>query len=160
MLERVFAFLKDLPANKHAGDAAQDEVRLAVAALLYHVMSADGQRQDVEWETLKSRLSQTYDLEGAALDALVREAVRADEEAIDLYAFTSPIKRHLDEDARKAFIASMYDVVYADGHLHEFEDNIVWRVAELIGVDNRDRVNARRKAAARFGAQDHAKTER
>ncbi len=73
---------------------------------------------------------------------------RADKEAIDLYAFTSVLKRHLDAEARKAFIGMMWEIVYADGELHELEDNTVWRVAELIGVESRDRIEARRKAAA------------
>ena len=73
---------------------------------------------------------------------------RADNEAIDLYAFTSVLKRHLDAEARKAFIGLMWEIVYADGELHELEDNTVWRVAELIGVERRRPGRARRKAAA------------
>jgi uncharacterized tellurite resistance protein B-like protein len=42
----------------------------------------------------------------------------------------------------------MWEIVYADGELDELEDNTVWRVAELIGVERRDRIEARRKAAA------------
>ena len=45
----------------------------------------------------------------------------------------------------------MWEIVYADGELHELEDNVVWRVAELIGVDRRDRVEARRASAAGSG---------
>ena len=71
---------------------------------------------------------------------------QADREAVDLYAFTSVLKRHLDEEARVEFIGLMWEVVYADGELHELEDNTVWRVAELIGVDRRDRIAARQRA--------------
>lgn len=42
----------------------------------------------------------------------------------------------------------MWQIVYADGELLELEDNIVWRVAELMDVERHDRVEARRKAAA------------
>ena len=31
-------------------------------------------------------------------------------------------------------------MVYADGDVHEFEDNIVWRVAELLDIDARSRM--------------------
>jgi len=94
-------------------------------------------------------LAETYSVRGAELDALARAGEKADNEAIDLYAFTSVLKRHLDADARKAFIELMWEVVYADGELHELEDNVVWRVAELIGVESRDRIEARRRVAAR-----------
>ena len=147
MFERVLSFLRDLPAGAGA-QPSSDDPRVAASALLYHVMNADGVRQGVEWERFKSVLSESYSISGAELEALVAAGERADNEAIDLYAFTSVLKRHLDAEGRKAFIGLMWEIVYADGELHELEDNTVWRVAELIGVERRDRVEARRKAAA------------
>src|SRR4051794_12126779 len=147
MFERVLSFLKELPGAARARPSA-DDPRVAASALLYHVMSADGLRQDVEWERFKTVLAQSYSISGDELDALIAAGERADNEAIDLYAFTSVLKRHLDAEARKTFIGLMWEIVYADGELPELEDNTVWRVAELIGVERRDRVEARRKAAA------------
>ncbi len=34
----------------------------------------------------------------------------------------------------------LWEVVMADGVIHEFESNLVWRTAELLGVSTRDRV--------------------
>jgi Uncharacterized protein conserved in bacteria len=150
MLERMLAFLKDIP--RPAGGARQkphDDPRVAVAALMYHVMDADGVRQDVEWDRIKQLLSETYGITGRELDELVQAGEAADREAIDLYAFTSVLMRHLDEKARIDFIRLMWDVVYADGELHELEDNTLWRVSELLGVDTRERVLARQQAARR-----------
>lgn len=147
MFERVLSFLKDLPGGGDRRDTG-DELQVAAAALLYHVMNADGVRQDAEWERFKHALSQAYGVTGNALEALAAAGEKADNEAIDLYAFTSVLKRHLDMDARRVFIGLMWEVVYADGDLHELEDNIVWRVAELIGVERADRIEARRRASA------------
>jgi len=149
MFDRMLSFLKDLPARagRHAGH--EDDPRVAAAALLYHVMTADGVRRDAEWERLKALLASAYSVQGAELDALAKAGKEADNEAIDLYTFTSVLNRHLDAEARKAFIELMWEIVYADGELHELEDNVVWRVAELIGVETRDRVEARRRVAAR-----------
>ncbi|QOF69369.1 TerB family tellurite resistance protein [Aminobacter sp. SR38] len=152
MFERMISFLKDLPA---AGSKAsrEDDPRVAAAALMYHVMDADGDRQDVEWERVKQLLSQSYGISGAELDRLVKAGEQADNEAIDLYAFTSVLKRSLDDQARKDFIGMMWEIVYADGELHEMEDNTIWRIAELIGVESRDRVEAKRKAAQKAQRQ-------
>jgi uncharacterized tellurite resistance protein B-like protein len=150
MFERVLNFLRDLPGalgDEHA--PRDDDPRIAAAALMYHVMDADGVRQDAEWERVKELLSETYGLMGPELNELVSAGQQAESEAIDLYAFTSVLKRHLDEDARIRFIRILWDVVYADGELHELEDNTLWRVAELIGVDRRDRIAMRQEAARR-----------
>jgi uncharacterized tellurite resistance protein B-like protein len=150
MFERVLAFLKDLPSGA-AGDAASraDDPRIAAAALMYHVMDADGVRQDTEWEQIKLLLADLYAISGDDLDDLVTAGQQADSEAVDLYAFTSVLKRHLDEEARVRFIRVLWDVAYADGELHELEDNTLWRVAELIGVDRRNRIAMRQEAARR-----------
>jgi uncharacterized tellurite resistance protein B-like protein len=147
MLERVLAFLKDLPSGDTSSGSREDDPRIAAAALLYHVMDADGIRQDAEWDRIKSLLGSEYDLTSDELNRLVKAGERAEAEAVDLYAFTSVLKRHLDDQQRIHFIRMMWDVVYADGEVHELEDNTLWRVAELIGVDRRDRIAQRQEAA-------------
>ncbi|MBN9243851.1 MAG: TerB family tellurite resistance protein [Mesorhizobium sp.] len=151
MFERVLSFLKDLPGGARAR-SAEDEARVAAAALLFHVMDADGVRQDVEWERFKQILADAYSISGEELAALARAGEKADDEAVDLYAFTSVLKRSLDADGRKAFVELLWEMVYADGELDELEDNVVWRIAELIGVERRDRIEARRKVAAKLPA--------
>ncbi|RFC66832.1 MULTISPECIES: TerB family tellurite resistance protein [Mesorhizobium] len=159
MLERVLSFLKELPSSGAAGSAREDDPRIAAAALLYHVMDADGLRQDVEWDRMKALLGDEYDIDGDELDRLVKAGQNADAEAVDLYAFTSVLKRHLDEQQRIHFIRMMWDVVYADGEVHELEDNTLWRVAELIGVTSRDRIAQRKEAARDVPAAKGTPTE-
>jgi len=49
----------------------------------------------------------------------------------------------------------MWELVYADGQVSEFEDNVVWRAADLLGVSSRDRIDLqasrRRQATRRVG---------
>ncbi len=160
MFERVIAFLKDLPGSSPAPRRRGEDPRVAAAALLYHVMDADGIRQDVEWDRIKQALSDSYGVTGSELDELVQAGAAADHEAVDLYAFTSILNRHLDEPGKIGFIRLLWDVVYADGVLDELEDNVVWRIAELIGVENRDRILARQDAARHVpGARGEAADE-
>ena len=146
MFDSIMSFLKDLPgSSRQTTVKPEDDPRVAAAALLFHVLDADGIREASEIEKLRETLSSTYNLTGAELEKIVKAGEKAEQEAIDLYAFTSVLKRHLDADARKAFIGLMWGIVFADGEMHELEDNLVWRVAELIGVDNRDRVILRQE---------------
>lgn len=149
MFDRILAFLKDLPsgAGPNMPPGAEDP-RVAAAALMYHVMDADGVRQDAEWERMKAILSDSYGLSGEALDKLVTAGGEADEDAVDLYTFTSLLKRHLEPPRRVEFVGLMWEIAFADGELHELEDNTLWRIAELLGVDRRDQILERRKAKA------------
>ena len=55
VFERFLTFLRELPSGPR-GDQS-DDPRIAAAALLFHVMDADGIRQDVERERIKTVLA-------------------------------------------------------------------------------------------------------
>jgi len=152
MFERIAAFFKELNAagpNEDDGGFSRDDPRVAAAALMYHVMKADGVVHESETARLSAVLKETYDLDSAGLDRLLEAARDADNEAVDLYQFTSVLMRNLSADERVHFIELLWEVVYADGENHELEDNLVWRVSELLGVDGRDRVLLRQAVQAR-----------
>ncbi len=149
MFDRLISFLQGLSDQSDRTEISEDDPRVAATALLLHVMDADGIRSDSERAVLRRALETGYGLDGTELDAVLDAGEQAEREAIDLYAFTSVLKRNLDENGRIEFIALMWQIVHADGETHELEDNIVWRVAELMGVDRRVRTELRSLAGGR-----------
>lgn len=146
----MFRTLQDwLGRLTHAGEGEDPysvaDPRLSVAAILVHIIAVDGIVTEEEKARLNTVLGNHYGLSPSETKALIEEAERRDDEAVDLYSFTSILKRELDEDGRREVVLMMWEMVYADGVVSEFEDNIVWRVAELIGVSSRDRVNLRKE---------------
>jgi hypothetical protein len=81
-----------------------------------------------------------FGLDEATTDKLVAEAIKAEHEAVDLYHFTSLINRSLDEHGRRHIVEMMWEIVYADGRVTEFENNVMWRAADLLGVSQRERI--------------------
>jgi uncharacterized tellurite resistance protein B-like protein len=124
----------------------RDDPKLAVAALLVHLAQVDGTVDDVEKEAVRGALQDFYGMDEAAVRELIREARRTDADAVDFYRFTSVLKQ-LDEKERIEIIRMMWQVVFADGRNHELEDNMVWRIAELIGVSPRQRTTLRKQMA-------------
>jgi uncharacterized tellurite resistance protein B-like protein len=124
---------------------AGSDPRLSVAAILVHIVAVDGVVTEEEKRRLRDCLQAHYDLSHDETEALVEEATRRDEDAVDLYSFTSVLKRELDDEGRREVVALMWEMVFADGTVNEFEDNVVWRVAELIGVSTRERMTIRKR---------------
>jgi uncharacterized tellurite resistance protein B-like protein len=139
MLDALQNFVRRLTAEeeRHLG---ADDSRLALAALLVHCTAVDGVVSETERETLRGLLIRSFTLSDTDLDTLIADATALEHEAVDLYRFTSVLKRQLSEEERVAAIEHLWEIVYADGKSHEFEENLVWRVAELIGVSRRDRI--------------------
>lgn len=112
--------------------------KLAVAALLVHLAAVDGEFSEEERKTVSGILEDHFELETQAVDRLIAEATRQDDTAVDFYQFTSILSK-LEEEERIEIIRLMWQVVFTDQKNHELEDNMVWRVAELIGVSSRQR---------------------
>ena len=115
--------------------------------MLFHLIDIDGIIEESESSKLREILKEHYELTDKETTELIAAARQRDEEAVDLYGFTSVLKRTTDETERLAIVEMMWEIVYADGHVHEFEDNTIWRVAELLGVSTRDRMTLRHKVA-------------
>lgn len=154
MLERLKSFLGALPGKGGAGAVDADDPRLAAAVLLLIVADADGEMVEAERTVLRQALAETYALSPERVAAIVASAQAARNEAIDLFAFTSVLNRALDEAGRVEFVGLLWEMVYADGEMHEIEDNLVWRIAELTGVSARDRVLMRRRVRDAAGIGD------
>lgn len=149
MLDRIRRFVADLAQAEAPPEFTEDDHRVAAAALLVHIMRTNGVVGDDERTVLHGLIRDGFGLDDAEAERLAAEDRRRDEEAIDLYSFTSVLKRCLDRDQRLHLIEMMWTMVFADGAVSEMEDNVVWRVAELLGIDTRDRVVLKHRIAAR-----------
>lgn len=152
MIDRFRSFVRELAGEVDGQNSqAPDSPQLAAAALMYHVIQADGVLRPVERERFAQVLAEEYDLDRTELQALTEQARQADGEAVDLYRFTSVLMDSMSEAERIGFIEILWEMVYADGVRHELEDNVVWRISELLGVSGRDRVHMRQRVQERLG---------
>lgn len=146
MLDKLKNFFDGLTGPSPDRGFSPDDYRVAATALLIHMANADGHVAPEEQRRLHKILEERFELDSTAARQLMRRAEQSEREAIDLYQFTSVIKRALDEPGRLAVVELLWDMAYADGHADELEENMVWRVAELLGVAARDRMLLKRKA--------------
>jgi uncharacterized tellurite resistance protein B-like protein len=152
MFEVFKKFVSDLADGEtHPSRFADNDYRLAAAALLVHAAAIDGVVSDIERERLHAVIKRWFELDDAATDELLSAATTAEQESIDLYHFTSLLGRSLDEEGRLRVIEMMWEIAFADGRVTEFEDNLIWRAADLLGVSTRERVELRQRLAAQRG---------
>jgi uncharacterized tellurite resistance protein B-like protein len=148
MFETLKTFIAEVTGPAPEREFVDGDYRLATAALLVHAANADGLIAPAERNRIRTIIETQFGLDAAATSRLIAQAEQSDKEAVDFFHFTNVLKRSLDDGARHKIIEMMWEIVFADGVVTEFEENIVWRVAELLGVSTRDRVLLRQKAAA------------
>jgi uncharacterized tellurite resistance protein B-like protein len=149
MLDGLRQFIADVVAPTAHPDRAFDDTgyRLAATALLIHVISIDGEPSALEKRKLHSLLEASFGLDPGTADKLIASATLVEGEAVDLYHFTSVIMRSVNEEGRLRIVEMMWELVYADGQVSEFEDNVVWRAADLLGVSSRSRIDLKHRVA-------------
>jgi len=151
MLDGLRQFIADIVSPSADDDRAFDDTgyRLAATALLVHVVSLDGEPTEVETRKLHGLIESSFKLDPGTADRLIASAIKVEGEAVDLYHFTSVIMRSVNEEGRLRIIEMMWELVYADGQVSEFEDNVVWRAADLLGISSRDRIDLKHRVAER-----------
>lgn len=150
MLAEIKQLFADLYAGgKQSGHFDADDCRVAAAALMVHVATLEHDLTGPARRRLAVLLKARFSLTDALTEELVEAAVAADREAVDFYHFTQLLMRTLDESGRLRVVEMLWEMAFADGTISEFEDNMLWRVADLLAVSPRDRLTLRRQVLSR-----------
>jgi len=127
----------------------QDDLKLAAAALLVEAAVMDGTFADAERTVVTRLLQERFDLNTAEVDDLLAEAEAAIEQSSELYTLTRTIKDQFEHDERIGLIEMLWEVAYADGKLHDYESNLVRRLAGLLYISDRESGEARKRVLER-----------
>src|SRR5271168_1000394 len=105
MFDAFRKFLSDCAAgDKHPSRFEENDYRLAASALLVHAAAIDGEVSPAERTKLHDVIKSRFELDEEATNELMVEATQAENQAVDLFHFTSLINRALDEDGRRRVV--------------------------------------------------------
>ncbi len=149
----AYMFLDKLTAwlGTDAPRASKPGAKSAVAELLVTASLIDGSLDADEILVRDRLLKDKFDLDEAGLANLLAEAEQASENAVDFFRFTSAIKDAYDREQRETVVEMMCEILLADGRIDEDEMNMGWRIAGLLGFDNREWVMIRKRVEDRTG---------
>ena len=126
-------------------------MRLATAALMIEMQRMDATVTAEETDTARAALRVRFGLSPAEADELLALADDARREATDYFQFTSLINQHFNSIQKVALIDSLWRIAYADNTLHDYEEHLVRKIADLLYVSHADFIAA--KLRAREAAQ-------
>jgi len=124
------------PARKH-------DVSLAVAALMVEVMRMDDHLDDAEHNEIMLSLKRRFGLDDAEIHALIEQARHETSNALDLHGFTSQVVTGFPTEERIDIVSELWRIAMADGHVDPYEEQLIRRVAELVGLHHRQFIDAK-----------------
>ena len=151
MIERIKRLFAAAGVEQPASSdpSGQDELHLAAAALLAEVALGDSRFDEVERATVGRLVRTRFGLSEVEAESLVEASERAADDASHLLRFTRVIKDNFSPQERVELIEMLWEVVYADGEMHDYEHALMRRIAGLIYVSDRERGAARKRVLAR-----------
>lgn len=128
---------------------AERQVALASAALLIEVARSDFDQDSREQAAMHKHIQSVLALSDEELIELTASAEQEVDHATSLYEFTRVVTEQCGPHERIALIEAMWQVAYADGELHKYEEHVIRRTAELLYVAHSDFILSKHRAQAK-----------
>lgn len=125
---------------------SDEDLRIAVAALLVETARMDQSFEDAERAVIASLLTKRFGLPAASVSSLIKRADRRASDLVQYFPFTHNINQMMTQQEKTEFVEMLWRVAYADGVLDPHEDQLIRQIAGLIHVPDRDRMLARKRA--------------
>jgi uncharacterized tellurite resistance protein B-like protein len=129
----------------HDADPARphDPMRLATAAVLLEIGHADGTLSPGEDIDLRDYLERAFALDEADAHDLLKAAQEIRNRTIDHFAMTNYLRKNASLEERIDIVRTMWRMVYADRRLTDYENYLVRKLADLLGLEHHVMIEAK-----------------
>jgi uncharacterized tellurite resistance protein B-like protein len=150
VINRFRALFGDRTGVSEAGHG-DIELQIAVAALMVEAARMDDDFDARERARIVDLVARRFGLARDECAAVLQAAEARVHDASELYGFTRTVKQAFNQEERIDLMEMLWEVAYADGELHDFEANLMRRLAGLLHVSDRESGLARKQALVRLG---------
>ncbi len=143
MIKAIQKFFDDHFEVKCDTPRDDNALRLAAAALLFEVASADYNLDSAEQDMIHTLVAGQFALDSEETTHLLSLAKIEAHESPGLHGFTTLINQHWSIEERTRLVEKMWQVVYADGRLDDHEQHLMRKLQSLLHVPHRDYIAAK-----------------
>ena len=147
MLQRIKALLKNATGSGREGTELPDE-QLAVCAILLEVAYADQEFAPEAFRVITDQLKSYFGLGQEGVEELIALAEQERRAATDIWPFTRKIAKEYTPDKKEALLTIVWQVIFADGKLDPYEDQLARRFQSMLSVNHSVLMAAKAKARA------------
>ncbi len=144
MLTKIKAMLKN--STQTSATDKKHDISLAVTALMVEIMSSDDKLDAAEHDEIIKAVTRRFSLSDDDVETLITEAKHTSAEATDLHQFTSLIKDSFATEERIELLTELWQIAMADGVVDSYEEHLIRRIANLIGVYHGEFIEAKIQA--------------
>lgn len=103
--------------------------------MLLEIANADGELVPAEDGNIAGYLGKAFGLDDGSIRELMQAAEEERSSTIDHFALTHQIRRQASLEDRLDIVRTMWRIVYADGRLSDYENYLVRKLSDLLGIE-------------------------
>ena len=143
----MLKLLKNILNSENTIKGKQDNKNLELlCGLMIEAAYTDGHIDESELNKIKKSLVRIFDEDPNEVDQALFDAVKNKNNSKSLHYYTSYINKNFTDDKKLLLIEALWEVVLSDGEVHDFESNLIRRLAGLLYISDVNSGNARKKA--------------
>jgi uncharacterized tellurite resistance protein B-like protein len=128
--------------------SAERRAQIAAAVLLVEVARSDHDFSDAERQAVLGSVQRKFGLSVEQARELLALAEAESHDAHDIYQFTSKIDTTFSPEQKVRFLEELWRAAYSDATLHEYEEHLIRRVADMLHLSHSQFIGAKLRVLA------------
>jgi len=124
-------------------DDRQHRLKVATATILLEIAYADDSFSLTEEKNVIDFLKTHFGVTDEMAHDLLEAAEQMRGRTIDHWNLTNQIRTNTSLEERIDIVKEMWRLVYSDGHLHQYENYLVRKIADLLGLEHHVMIEAK-----------------
>ena len=132
------------PEQENTSQQLESEIIL-FTGLLVEAAEIDGKIDESEISIIKNSIIELYKVTDEKADLIIKKCVESAGQPNLLHSFTSRINKEFDYDKKINLLEILWEIILADGQIHDFESNLIRRLSGLMYISNIDCANVKKR---------------
>ena len=142
--------LKNILNSQDSDQEKEDNKNLELlCGLMIEAAYTDGRIDESELQNIKSSLINVFGEEPNNVELVLDAAIKNKNNAKSLHYYTSFINKNFSEENKLILIEVLWKIVLSDGEVHDYESNLIRRLAGLLYISDVKSGNAKKRALDR-----------
>jgi len=139
-LKKIFQKTQDITEKDNL-----DELSI-ICGLMMEAANTDGNVTKDEINKISSTLIEMFKEDPLEVKNAITKTLKYKDEPKSLQFFTYKINKSFNIEKKLLLIETLWGIILADGEIHDFESNLIRRLAGLFYISDVSCANAKRKA--------------
>ena len=142
--------LKNFFDHKELNNKSEDSNLELLCGLMIEAANSDDFIGDEEIIKIKETLINIFKEDPDEVDTILNEAIHNRNNSKSLYYYSSKINKNYSEEKKILLLEILWEIVLADGQLHDYESSILRRLSGLSYISDINSGNAKKKALGKI----------